>query len=47
MSKQIKSPPILLMNRDLIVVFLSKIALILFLVKEKDKTLYRPFRGRF
>ena len=35
------------MNRDLIVVFLSKIALILFLVKEKDKTHYRPFRGRF
>ena len=35
MSKQIKSLPILLINRDLIVVSVLKIALIFFLVEEK------------
>ena len=35
MSKQIKSPPILLIDRDLIVVFALKIALIFFLVEEE------------
>ena len=35
MSKQIKSPPILLIDRDLIAVFVLKIALIFFLVEEE------------
>lgn len=35
MSKQIKSLPILLINRDLIVVSVLKIALIFFLVEEE------------
>ena len=35
MSKQIKSPPILLIDRDLIVVFALKIALIFLLVEEE------------
>ena len=35
MSKQIKSPPILLIDRDLMVVPVLKIALIFFLVEEK------------
>ena len=35
MSKQIKSLSILLINRDLIVVFVLKIALIFFLVEEE------------
>ena len=35
MSKQIKSPPILLINRDLIAVFVLKIALIFLLIEEE------------
>ena len=35
MSKQIKSPPILLIDRDLMVVSALKIALIFFLVEEE------------
>ena len=35
MSKQIKSPPISLIDRDLIVVSVLKIALIFFLVEEE------------
>ena len=35
MSKQIKSPPILLIDRDLIAVYVLKIALIFLLVEEE------------
>ena len=42
MSKQIKSPPILLIDRDLIVVFALKIALIFFLVEEEVKIYKNP-----
>ena len=43
MSKQIKSPSILLISRDLIAVFVLKIALIFFLV-EKEIVLCRIIR---
>ena len=36
MSKQIKSPPILLINRDLIVVSVLKIALIFLLIEKES-----------